>query len=47
MDENEVLKWLERKGTRRTVEEMARYGIEAKRELASPKVRSQLSRRGR
>jgi 3-methyladenine DNA glycosylase AlkD len=31
MNKNEVLTWLERRGTRRTVEEMARYGIEAKR----------------
>src|SRR2546426_650717 len=31
MDKEEVLKWLERKGTRRTVEGMARYGISAKR----------------
>jgi 3-methyladenine DNA glycosylase AlkD len=31
MDKEEVLKWLERKGTRRTVEGMTRYGISAKR----------------
>ena len=31
MDKEEVLEWLERKGTRRTVEGMARYGISAKR----------------
>ncbi|HKO97075.1 MAG TPA: DNA alkylation repair protein [Pyrinomonadaceae bacterium] len=28
MDKDEVLRWLERKGTRRAVEGMARYGIE-------------------
>ena len=28
MDKNEVLKWLERKGTRRYVEGMSRYGIQ-------------------
>jgi hypothetical protein len=28
---NEVLTWLKRRGTRRTVEGMARYGIEAER----------------
>jgi 3-methyladenine DNA glycosylase AlkD len=31
MDKDEVLKWLERKGTRRNVEGMARYGIRAAR----------------
>lgn len=31
MDAGEVLKWLERHGTRRTVEGMARYGIRAER----------------
>jgi 3-methyladenine DNA glycosylase AlkD len=31
MDKDEVLNWLERRGTRRTVEGMARYGIEAQR----------------
>jgi 3-methyladenine DNA glycosylase AlkD len=31
VDKDEVLTWLERRGTRRTVEGMARYGIEAKR----------------
>jgi 3-methyladenine DNA glycosylase AlkD len=31
MDKNEVTQWLERRGTRRTVEGLARYGIEAKR----------------
>ena len=29
MDKNEILTWLERRGTRRNVEGMARYGIEA------------------
>jgi 3-methyladenine DNA glycosylase AlkD len=36
MDKNEVLKWLERKGTRRTVLGMTRYGIEAKRAFGVP-----------
>jgi len=36
MDKDEVLKWLERKGTRRTVGEMARYGIEAERAFGVP-----------
>ncbi len=36
MDKEEVLKWLERKGTRRTVEGMARYGIVAKRAFGVP-----------
>ena len=31
MDADEVLKWLERKGTPRNVEGMARYGIRAAR----------------
>ena len=31
MDKNEVLAWLQRRGTRRNVEGMARYRIEAKR----------------
>jgi len=31
MDKNEILTWLERSGTRRNVEGMARYGIEAER----------------
>src|SRR5688500_18112851 len=31
MDKDEVLTWLERRGTRRTVEGMARYGIRAER----------------
>ena len=30
MEKDEVLKWLERKGTRRNVEGMARYGIQSK-----------------
>ena len=33
MDKNEVLRWLKRRGTRRNVEGLARYGIEAKRPL--------------
>ena len=36
MDKNEVLAWLERKGTRRTVLGMARYGIAAKRAFGVP-----------
>ena len=36
MDKNEVLAWLERKGTRRTVDGMARYGIAAKRAFGVP-----------
>jgi 3-methyladenine DNA glycosylase AlkD len=36
MDKNAVLKWLERKGTRRTVQGMARYGIVAKRAFGVP-----------
>ena len=36
MDVDEVLKWLERRGTRRTVEGMARYGIEAQRAFGVP-----------
>jgi 3-methyladenine DNA glycosylase AlkD len=31
MDKNQVLKWLERKGTRRNIAGMARYGIRARR----------------
>ena len=31
MDAGEILKWLERQGTKRTVEGMARYGIRAER----------------
>jgi hypothetical protein len=27
MDKDEILKWLEQKGTRRNIEGMARYGI--------------------
>lgn len=36
MDRDEVLAWLERKGTRRNVEGMARYGIVAKRAVGVP-----------
>ena len=36
MNKSEVLKWLKKKGTRRTVGEMARYGIEAKRAFGVP-----------
>ena len=36
MDKNEVMQWLERQGTRRTIEEMARYGIEAERAFGVP-----------
>lgn len=36
MDQSEVMQWLERKGTRRAVEEMARYGIEAERAFGVP-----------
>jgi len=36
MDTNEVLRWLERRGTRRTVEGMARYGIVAERAFGVP-----------
>jgi 3-methyladenine DNA glycosylase AlkD len=36
MDKNEVLEWLERRGTQRTVKGMARYGIEAKRAFGVP-----------
>ena len=36
MNTNDVLHWLERKGTRRTVEGMARYGIVAKRAVGVP-----------
>jgi 3-methyladenine DNA glycosylase AlkD len=36
MDTNEVLRWLERRGTRRTVEGMARYGIVAGRAFGVP-----------
>ena len=34
--QDEVLAWLERRGTRRTVDGMARYGIEAKRAFGVP-----------
>jgi len=36
MDKNEVLKWLEKRGTRRTVQGMARYGIVAERAFGVP-----------
>jgi 3-methyladenine DNA glycosylase AlkD len=36
VDKNEVMQWLERQGTRRTVEGMARYGIEAERAFGVP-----------
>ena len=36
MNVNEVLTWLERRGTRRTVLGMARYGIEAERAFGVP-----------
>lgn len=36
MDRDEVLSWLEKKGTRRTVEGMARYGIVAARAYGVP-----------
>ena len=36
MNVNEVLTWLERRGTRRTVLGMARYGIEAERTFGVP-----------
>ena len=36
MDKNEVLTWLKRRGTRRNIEGLARYGIEAKRPLGVP-----------
>jgi 3-methyladenine DNA glycosylase AlkD len=36
MDKNEVLTWLKRRGNRRTVLGMARYGIEAKRAFGVP-----------
>ena len=36
MDKDEVLKWLERKGTRRTVLGMGRYGIEAEHAFGVP-----------
>ena len=36
MDKDEVLTWLQRRGTRRTVEGMARYGLHAKRAFGVP-----------
>jgi 3-methyladenine DNA glycosylase AlkD len=36
MDKDEVLAWLKRRGTRRTVKGMARYGIEAERAFGVP-----------
>jgi 3-methyladenine DNA glycosylase AlkD len=36
VDKSEVLQWLERQGTRRTVEGMARYGIKAERAFGVP-----------
>jgi 3-methyladenine DNA glycosylase AlkD len=36
MDKNEVLAWLKRRGTQRTVKGMSRYGIEAKRAFGVP-----------
>jgi 3-methyladenine DNA glycosylase AlkD len=36
MDRDEVLEWLRKRGTRRTVEGMARYGITAKRAFGVP-----------
>src|SRR5687767_7036958 len=36
MDKDEVLAWLQRRGTRRTVEGMARYGIHATRAFGVP-----------
>jgi 3-methyladenine DNA glycosylase AlkD len=36
VDQNEVLQWLERRGTRRAVQGMARYGIVAKRAFGVP-----------
>jgi 3-methyladenine DNA glycosylase AlkD len=36
VDQNEVLRWLERRGTRRAVQGMARYGIVAKRAFGVP-----------
>ena len=36
MDKKEVLTWIEKRGTRRTVEGMARYGIEAERAFGVP-----------
>src|SRR5258705_335041 len=36
MNRDEVLKWLEKQGTRRTLEGMARYGIKAERAFGVP-----------
>lgn len=36
MDKDEVLRWLDRKGSRRAVQGMARYGIQAKRAFGVP-----------
>jgi len=36
MDKNEVLSWLEKKGTRAAVEGLARYGIQARRAFGVP-----------
>ena len=36
MDRNEVLAWLEKRGTRRTIDGMARYGIVAERAFGVP-----------
>jgi 3-methyladenine DNA glycosylase AlkD len=36
VNKHEVLAWLEKQGTRRTIEGMARYGIEAKRAFGVP-----------
>lgn len=36
MDKSEVLTWLKRRGTRRNVEGLARYGIQARRPLGVP-----------
>jgi 3-methyladenine DNA glycosylase AlkD len=36
VDQNEVMQWLERKGSRRTVEQMTRYGIKADRAFGVP-----------
>jgi 3-methyladenine DNA glycosylase AlkD len=36
VDQNEVMQWLERQGTKRTVEGMARYGITAERAFGVP-----------
>lgn len=36
MDKSEVLTWLKRRGTRRNIEGLARYGIQAKHPLGVP-----------